>query len=100
MESREAAQARRAGHIIGIPLVTAGEAALTMGGTRWIRAGGRWFYQGMEAHPVYCEGRNVALVAERESGMRRETFHALWRGVVKEMLRAGAKCVRVKVVGG
>lgn len=84
----------------GIPLATAGEVGYTMGGTRWIGVGAKWFYQGMPAHPAYCKGRNVRLIAEREHGMRRALFAKLWRGVVKDMLAAGALCVRVRVVGG
>ena len=97
--SAEEHNARIAAHL-GIPLATAGDVGYTMGGTRWIRIGAHWWYQGMEPHPAYCEGRNVVLVAERERGMTREEFAGLWRRLVEDMLRAGARCVRVRVIGG
>lgn len=91
--------ARIAAHL-GIPLATAGDVGLTVGSTQWIWTGVRWWYSGMKPHPAYCEGRNVVLVAERERGMMREEFAGLWRRVVADMLRAGARCVRVRVIGG
>lgn len=81
----------------GIPLVCAGEIGFTMGGSRWTKVCDRWFYEGLDAR--ICHGCNVLLIAERESGMRREAFAKLWRGVVKDIMRV-AKCVRVKVIGG
>lgn len=98
--SKAEAAARRAA-MMGIPLATAGEVGYAMGGTRWIGDGdSRWFYKGVPINAPMCRGHNVALVAERERGMPRKVFATLWRQVVKDMLRAGAKCVRIKVIGG
>lgn len=78
----------------GIPLACAGEIGFTMGGTRWLRMGSHWFYEGMP--PWMVDGCNTTLVAVPEAGMSSEEFGRLWRGVVRDLMRV-ARCVRVRV---